>query len=95
VTLSGGCRGGAPRNFTKEFARRAALLGFEGFTFDHLRGTHATLLLDHGVPVHTLAERMRRSGDAASQRCQAEAKAGDGHLDVGGDRRSGGRFLWS
>jgi integrase len=46
------------RNFTKEFTKRAALLGFEGFTFHHLRGTHATLLLDRGVPLHTVAERI-------------------------------------
>jgi integrase len=47
-----------PRNFTKEFARRAALLGFPDFTFHHFRGTHATLLLDRGVPVHVVAERI-------------------------------------
>ena len=47
-----------PRNFTKEFARKAKLAGFEGFTFHHLRGTHATLLLDRGVPVHVVADRI-------------------------------------
>jgi integrase len=47
-----------PRNFSKEFARRARRLGFSGFTFHHLRGTHATLLLDRGVPVHVVAERI-------------------------------------
>ena len=47
-----------PRNFSKEFARRARRLGFAGFTFHHLRGTHATLLLDRGVPVHIVAERI-------------------------------------
>lgn len=47
-----------PRNFSKEFARRAKLLGFEGFTFHHIRGTHATLLLDKLVPVHIVAERI-------------------------------------
>lgn len=47
-----------PRNFSKEFARRAKLLGFEGFTFHHIRGTHSTLLLDRGVPVHVVAERL-------------------------------------
>jgi integrase len=46
-----------PRN-SKEFARRAKLLGFSGFRFHHLRGTHATLLLDRGVPVHVVAERI-------------------------------------
>lgn len=47
-----------PRNFSKEFARRAKLLGFEGFTFHHIRGTHATLMLDKLVPVHVVAERI-------------------------------------
>jgi integrase len=47
-----------PRNFTKEFARRAALLGFPELRFHDLRGTHATLLLDRGVPVHVVAERI-------------------------------------
>jgi integrase len=40
------------------FGRRAKLLGFAGFTFHHLRGTHSTLLLDRGVPVHIVAERI-------------------------------------
>ncbi|MBR1249182.1 site-specific integrase [Bradyrhizobium sp. AUGA SZCCT0169] len=47
-----------PRNFSKEFARRAKRLGFEGFTFHHIRGTHGTLLLDRKVPVHVVAERL-------------------------------------
>ena len=47
-----------PRNFSKEFARRARKLGFAGFTFHHIRGTHATLLLDRNVPVHVVAERI-------------------------------------
>jgi integrase len=47
-----------PRNFSKEFARRAKRLGFESFRFHHIRGTHSTLLLDRGVPVHTVADRI-------------------------------------
>lgn len=47
-----------PRNFSKEFVRRAKRLGFGGFTFHHLRGTHTTLLLDRNVPVHVVAERI-------------------------------------
>ena len=47
-----------PRNFTKEFARRAGLLGFPELRFHDLRGTHATLLLDRGIPVHVVAERI-------------------------------------
>jgi len=47
-----------PHTFTKQFKRRAVGLGFSDFRFHHLRGTHATLLLDRGVPVHTVAERI-------------------------------------
>jgi integrase len=47
-----------PQNFSKEFARRAERLGFGDFNFHHFRGTHATLLLDRGVPVHVVAERI-------------------------------------
>jgi integrase len=47
-----------PRNFSKEFARRAARLGFPDLRFHDLRGTHATLMLDRGVPVHVVAERI-------------------------------------
>ena len=47
-----------PRNFSKEFARRAKRLGFTEFKFHYLRGTHATLLLDRGIPVHIVAERI-------------------------------------
>jgi integrase len=47
-----------PHTFSKQFRRRAVNLGFSDFKFHHLRGTHATLLLDRGVPVHTVAERI-------------------------------------
>ena len=47
-----------PRNFSKEFKRRAKLLGFADLRFHDLRGTHATLLLDRGIPVHVVAERI-------------------------------------
>jgi integrase len=47
-----------PRNFSKEFARRAGLLGFADLRFHDLRGIHATLLLDRGIPVHVVAERI-------------------------------------
>jgi integrase len=46
-----------PRAVTKEFALRARALGFGGLRFHDLRGTHETLLLDAGVPVHTVAAR--------------------------------------
>lgn len=47
-----------PSAFSKSFRRGADALGFVRFEFHHLRGTHATLLLDKGVPVHTVAERI-------------------------------------
>jgi integrase len=45
-----------PRNTTKEFQRRVKKLGFS-LRFHDLRGTHETLLLDAGVPVHVVAAR--------------------------------------
>jgi integrase len=47
-----------PRNFSKEFARRAGLLGFGQIRFHDFRGIHATALLDAGIPVHTVAQRI-------------------------------------
>ena len=47
-----------PQSFTMQFIKQATKLGFPDFTFHHLRGTHATLLLDRSVPVHTVAERI-------------------------------------
>jgi integrase len=57
-----------PRNFSKEFARRADLLrelargadqpSFGKTRFHDLRGIHATALLDAGIPVHTVAQRI-------------------------------------
>jgi integrase len=46
-----------PRNTTKEFVRKATALGFPSLRFHDLRGTHETLLLDQGVPVHVVAAR--------------------------------------
>jgi integrase len=47
-----------PRNFTKEFARKAESLGFGKTRFHDLRGIHSTALLDAGIPVHTVAQRI-------------------------------------
>jgi integrase len=44
-------------NITKVFSRRASELGFPKLRFHDLRGTHETLLLDAGVPVHVVAAR--------------------------------------
>jgi integrase len=46
-----------PRVVTKEFVRKARKLGFKKLRFHDLRGTHETLLLDRGVPVHVVAAR--------------------------------------
>jgi integrase len=47
-----------PRNLTRKFSKRAAQLGFPGFTLHMLRHTHTTALLDAGVPVHQVAARI-------------------------------------
>jgi integrase len=57
-----------PRNFSKEFvrrsdwlrekARKAGLPSFGKTRFHDLRGIHATALLDAGLPVHTVAQRI-------------------------------------
>jgi integrase len=49
-----------PHNFSKEFARRADLLGFGRIRFHDLRGIHATGMLDAGIPIDSVA---RRIGD--------------------------------
>jgi integrase len=46
-----------PNNITKEFARKAAAIGFPGLRFHDLRGTHETLLLDKGVGIQVVARR--------------------------------------
>jgi integrase len=45
-----------PSTLTVEFAKRARQRGFD-LRFHDLRGTHETLLLDAGVPVHVVAAR--------------------------------------
>ena len=46
-----------PAAVTKNFATRAVKLGFPNQRFHDLRGTHETMLLDVGVPVHVVAAR--------------------------------------
>ena len=52
----GRCRN--PHAFSKVFARRAEVIGFGKTRFHDLRGIHATALLDAGIPVHTVAQRI-------------------------------------
>jgi integrase len=57
-----------PRNFSKEFARRTEHLretarkagqpSFGKTRFHDLRGVHSTALLDAGIPIHRVAERL-------------------------------------
>jgi integrase len=47
-----------PRNFSKEFARRAGVIGFGSTRFHDLRGIHATALLDANIPAHSVAQRI-------------------------------------
>jgi integrase len=47
----------SPEAVTKAFGRVARRLGFEELNLHDLRGSHETLLLDRGVPVHVVAAR--------------------------------------
>ena len=47
----------SPGRVSKFFGIHAARVGFRGFRFHDLRGTHETLLLDRGVPVHLVSDR--------------------------------------
>jgi integrase len=46
-----------PDCMTKMFTRWATTLGFPGLRFHDLRGTHETMLLDNGTPIHVVAAR--------------------------------------
>jgi integrase len=47
-----------PQSVSQAFARRAETLGFGRVRFHDLRGVHSTALLDAGIPVHTVAQRI-------------------------------------
>ena len=79
-----------PRNTSKEFKRRATLLGFPDLRFHDLRGTHETLLLDAGVPVHVVAARcghdpatLLRSYAKRTRKADTSAAAAIGALSKG------------
>jgi integrase len=46
-----------PGNVTHKFMARAVKLGFPGMRFHDLRGSHVTIQLNAGVPLHVVAER--------------------------------------
>jgi len=54
----------SPVSVTKIFDRKAARIGFLNLRFHDLRGTHETLLLDRGVPVHVVAARCGHDQEA-------------------------------
>jgi integrase len=79
-----------PHNTTKEFTRKARALGFPDFRFHDLRGTHETLLLDAGVPVHVVAARcghdpavLLRSYAKRTRKADTSAAAVIGELSKG------------
>ena len=83
-----------PDNTTKEFVRKARKLGFPGQRFHDLRGTHETLLLDAGVPVHVVAARcghdpavLLRSYAKRTKKADTSATAVIGSLSSGILRR--------
>jgi integrase len=47
-----------PHSVSQAFARKAGSLGFASTRFQDLRGIHSTALLDAGIPVHTVAQRI-------------------------------------
>jgi integrase len=60
----------SPHSIYDMFVKRAGKLGF-AMRFHDLRGTHSTILLDKGVPVHVVAKRI---GDAPATLLRAYAK---------------------
>ena len=63
-----------PDNTTKEFVRKAAKLGFSGLRLHDLRGTHETLMLDAGVPVHVVTLRCCCAFMPSAPRRQIQAR---------------------
>ena len=79
-----------PRAVTREFQDRTEKLGFGRLRLHDLRGTHETLLLDAGVPVHVVAERcghdpavLLRNDAKRTRRADDRAAAVIGELSKG------------
>jgi len=51
-------KGRKPDHFSQTFADRAEAIGFGHVRFHDLRGCHTTALMDAGIPVHTVAQRI-------------------------------------
>jgi integrase len=65
------------RGLTKAIRTKFRKLGFAGLRFHDLRVTHATALLDAGVPVHTVAQRIGNRPDILLRRYAKHASAAD------------------
>jgi integrase len=79
-----------PTTVTKAFLRKASKLGFQGLRLHDLRGSHETLLLDNGTPIHVVAERcghdpavMLRSYAKRTRKADNSAAAIIGQLSKG------------
>jgi integrase len=79
-----------PSTVTKAFLRKVKKLGFLGFRLHDLRGSHETLLLDKGTPIHVVAERcghdpavMLRSYAKRTRKADDSAAAIMGQLSKG------------
>jgi integrase len=66
-----------PRALTKEIRAKIRKLGFIKLRFQDLRGTHSTALLDAGVPVHTVAERMGHRPEILLRRYAKRTRTAD------------------
>jgi integrase len=77
-----------PHSVSQAFARRAESIGFGRIRFHDLRGIHSTALLDAGIPVHRVAQRIgedpatllrsyaKRKGSKSADEKLAEAISG-------------------
>ena len=79
-----------PTTVTKAFLRKVKALGFPGLRLHDLRGSHETLLLDNGTPIHVVAERcghdpavMLRSYAKRTRKADDSAAAIMGQLSKG------------
>lgn len=79
-----------PTTVSKAFLRKVKGIGFPGLRLHDLRGSHETMLLDNGVPVHVVAERcghdpavMLRSYAKRTRKADNSAAAIMGQLSKG------------
>jgi integrase len=92
-----------PRDTSKEASRRARKLGFKKLRpLRDLRGSHETILLDSGVPVHVVAARcghdpatLLRSYAKRTKKADTGAPAVIGNISrtiLGNEKQIGPRF---